>query len=135
MYHTYPSLTFPEDQKALWEATNHGAIQVIATDELCCPLRVKLRGSRIDDTTDGNSGVEPRLSLMYTQMVTQRGYSLEHFAGMVSSNAAKIMGMYPRNGARSARTPTSWCWTPPSRRRFVPPTCMRPTTRPGKAMS
>jgi dihydropyrimidinase len=32
-------------------------------------------------------------------MVTQRGYSLEHFAGMVSSNAAKIMGMYPRKGA------------------------------------
>ena len=99
MYHTYPSLKFPEDQKALWEATNHGAIQVIATDELCCPLRVKLQGSRIDDTTGGNSGVEPRLSLMYTQMVTQRGYSLEHFAGMVSSNAAKIMGMYPRKGA------------------------------------
>ena len=66
MYHTYPSLKYPEDQKRLWEATNHGAIQVIATDELCCPLRVKLQGSRIDDTTGGNSGVEPRLSLMYT---------------------------------------------------------------------
>ena len=99
MYHTYPSLKFPEDQKALWEATNHGAIQVIATDELCCPLRVKLQGSRIDDTTGGNTGVEPRLPLMYTQMVTQRGYSLEQFVGMVSTNAAKIMGLYPRKGA------------------------------------
>jgi dihydropyrimidinase len=99
MYHTYPSLKFPEDQKALWEATNRGAIQVIATDELCCPLRVKLQGSRIDDTTGGNSGVEPRLSLMYTQMVTRRGYSLNHFVDMVSTNAAKIMGLYPRKGA------------------------------------
>jgi dihydropyrimidinase len=62
-------------------------------------LRVKLQGSRIDDTTGGNSGVEPRLSLMYTQMVTKRGYSLEQFAGMVSTNAAKIMGLYPRKGA------------------------------------
>jgi hypothetical protein len=26
----------------MWEPTNRGAIQVIATDELCCPLRVKL---------------------------------------------------------------------------------------------
>jgi dihydropyrimidinase len=99
MYHTYPSLKFPEDQKALWEATNHGAIQVIATDELCCPLRVKLQGSRIDDTTGGNSGVEPRLSLMYTQMVTRRGYSLGQFVDMVSTNAARIMGLYPRKGA------------------------------------
>ena len=75
MYHTYPSLKYPEDQKRLWEATNRGAIQVIATDELCCPLRVKLQGSRIDDTTGGNSGVEPRVGLMYTKMVTKRGYS------------------------------------------------------------
>ena len=28
MYHTYPSLKFPEDQAALWQASNHGAIQV-----------------------------------------------------------------------------------------------------------
>jgi dihydropyrimidinase len=99
MFHTYPSLKYPEDQKRLWEATNRGAIQVIATDELCCPLRVKLQGSRIDDTTGGNSGVEPRVGLMYTQMVTKRGYSAAHFVDMVSSNAARIMGLYPRKGA------------------------------------
>src|SRR5436309_3103233 len=99
MFHTYPSLKFAKDQAALWAATDHGAIQAIATDEVCCPLKVKLQGRRIDDTTGGNSGVEPRLSLMYTQMVTRRGYSLEQFAGMVSTNAAKIMGMYPRKGA------------------------------------
>src|SRR5947208_3668188 len=73
MFHTYPSLKFAEDQKALWAATDHGAIQAIATDEVCCPLKVKLQGSRIDDTTGGNSGVEPRIALMYTHMVTKRG--------------------------------------------------------------
>jgi dihydropyrimidinase len=99
MYHTYPSLKYPEDQKRLWSATNRGAIQVIATDELCCPLRIKLQGSRIDDTTGGNSGVEPRVGLMYTQMVSERGYSPAHFVDMISTNAAKIMGLYPRKGA------------------------------------
>jgi len=94
--HTYPSLKYPEDQKRLWEAINRGAIQVVATDELCCLLRVKLRGSRIDDTTGGNSGVEPRVGLMYTNMVTKRGYPVEHFVDMISSNAARIMGLYPR---------------------------------------
>ncbi len=99
MFHTYPSLKFADDQKALWAATNHGAIQAIATDEVCCPLKVKLQGSRIDDTTGGNSGVEPRLSLMYTHLVSKRGYSLADFVGLVSSNAAKIMGLYPKKGA------------------------------------
>jgi dihydropyrimidinase len=83
----------------LWAATGHGAIQAIATDEVCCPLQVKLQGRRIDDTTGGNSGVEPRLSLMYTHMVEKRGYSLADFVGLVSSNAARIMGLYPRKGA------------------------------------
>jgi dihydropyrimidinase len=99
MFHTYPSLKFADDQKALWAATDHGAIQAIATDEVCCPLKIKLQGSRIDDTTGGNSGVEPRVALMYTHMVTKRGYSLADFVGLVSSNAAKIMGLYPRKGA------------------------------------
>jgi dihydropyrimidinase len=99
MFHTYPSLKFAEDQAALWAGTNHGAIQTIATDEVCCPLKVKLQGRRIDDTTGGNSGVEPRLSLMYTHLVTKRGYSLADFVGLVSSNAARIMGLYPRKGA------------------------------------
>src|SRR5438067_12449568 len=67
IYHTYPSLKFAEDHAALWAATNHGAIQTVATDEICCPLKYKLQGSRIDDTTGGNAGVEPRVSLIYTE--------------------------------------------------------------------
>ena len=99
IYHTYPSLKFPADQQALWEATNHGAIQTVATDEICCPLRIKLQGRRIDDTTGGNAGVEPRVSLIYTETVEKRGYSLNDFVGLISTNAAKIMGLYPRKGA------------------------------------
>jgi dihydropyrimidinase len=92
-------LKFPEDQKALWEATDHGAIQCVATDEICCPLRIKLQGRRIDDTTGGNAGVEPRVSLIYTETIEKRGYSLNDFVGLISTNAAKIMGLYPRKGA------------------------------------
>ncbi len=98
IYHTYPSLKYPEDQKALWAGMESGNIQCVATDEVCCPLEIKLIGNRIDDTTGGNSGVEPRVSLMYTEMVTKRGFSIEHFVDLVSTNAAKIMGLYPRKG-------------------------------------
>jgi dihydropyrimidinase len=99
IYHTYPSLKFAEDHAALWEGTNHGAIQTVATDEICCPLKFKLQGNRIDDTTGGNAGVEPRVALMYTETVEKRGYDLTQFVNLISSNAAKIMGLYPRKGA------------------------------------
>ena len=62
-------------------------------------MQLKTVGDRIDDTTGGNAGVEPRLSVMYHEMVTQRKYSLERFVDLCSTNAAKIMGMYPRKGA------------------------------------
>ena len=99
IYHTYPSLKTEADQASLWQATREGTIHCIATDELCCRLSVKVQGKRIDDTTGGNSGVEPRLAVMYQEMVTARGYSLSQYVDLVSSNAAKIMGLYPRKGA------------------------------------
>ena len=99
MYHTYPSLKSREDQKALWAGTLDGSINCVATDELCCSLKEKIAGDRIDNTTGGNSGVEPRLAVMYTEMVARRGYSLNRYVDLVSSNAAKIMGLYPRKGA------------------------------------
>ena len=119
MYHTYPSLKFAKDQEALWAATRHGAIQAVATDEVCCPLKVKLQGRRIDDTTGGNSGVEPRLSLMYTHMVEKRGYSLGDFVGLTSANAARIMGLYPRKGALAIGSDADIVLLDPRSRRVI----------------
>ena len=39
------------------------------------------------------------VSLIYTETVEKRGYGLDDFVGLVSTNAAKIMGLYPRKGA------------------------------------
>ncbi len=102
MYHTYPSLKEQADQDALWRGFVDGTLQTVATDEVCCSLQVKTMGKRIDDTTGGNVGVEPRVALMYTEMVGRRGYSIEKFVDLVSTNAAKIMGLYPRKGALAA---------------------------------
>ncbi|MGH7058576.1 MAG: amidohydrolase family protein, partial [Acetobacteraceae bacterium] len=83
----------------LWEGTRDGTIGSIATDAICCTLAKKTQGSRIDDVTGGNAGVEPRVALMYTEMVSRRGYSLPQFTDLVSGNAARVMGLYPRKGA------------------------------------
>jgi dihydropyrimidinase len=99
IYHTYPSLKSKRDQQGLWDGLEHGHLHCVGTDEVCCNLSVKVRGNRIDDTTGGNSGVEPRVSVIYTETVEKRGYSLEKFVDVVSTNAARILGLYPRKGA------------------------------------
>jgi dihydropyrimidinase len=116
IYHTYPSLKSEADRNALWEGTACDAIHCIATDELCCTLKDKTLGSRIDDVTGGNSGVEPRLAVMYTEMVARRGYSLPQYVDLVSSNAARIMGLYPRKGAIAVGSDADMTILDPTRR-------------------
>jgi dihydropyrimidinase len=119
MYHTYPSLKAESDQAALWGGTLNGAINTVATDEICCTLSTKVQGERIDDCTGGNSGVEPRVGVMYTEMVSRRGYSLEKFAEMTSTNAAKVMGMYPRKGAIATGSDADITILDPNEKRIV----------------
>ncbi len=119
IYHTYPSLKSAEDQAALWAGTLDGAINCVATDEICCTLAKKLQGVRIDDTTGGNAGVEPRVALMYTEMVGKRGYSHPRYVDLVSANAAKIMGLYPRKGALAAGSDADICVLDPADKRVI----------------
>jgi dihydropyrimidinase len=119
VYHTYPSLKSAEDQAALWAGTLDGSINCVATDEICCTLAKKLQGERIDDTTGGNAGVEPRVALMYTEMVGKRGYALSRYVDLVSANAAKIMGLYPRKGALAAGSDADICVLDPADKRVI----------------
>ena len=50
----------------------------------------------------GNNGIETRVGIAYTEGVVRRGMSLQRFVDITSTNAAKIMGLYPRKGAIAA---------------------------------
>ena len=97
--HTYPSLKLPEDQQALWDGLVREGLSTLATDEYPTSLALKLRGRTIEDVTGGNVGAEARLGIAYTEGVVKRGMSLERFAAITSTNAARIFGLYPTKGA------------------------------------
>src|SRR4028118_1300845 len=115
MYHTCPSRKAEAARDELWRGALDGSINCVATDELCCSLAVKTQGKRIDDTTGGNSGVEPRVAVMYSEMVGKRGYSVRRFVDLVSANAARIMGLYPRKGAIAPGPPPAIAAPQPAR--------------------
>jgi dihydropyrimidinase len=98
-YHTYPSLKYPEDQAALWDGLLRDGVSTTATDEFPTSLALKLRGKTIEDVTGGNLGAEARMGIVYTEGVGKRKMSLERFVQVTSSNAARILGLYPRKGA------------------------------------
>jgi dihydropyrimidinase len=96
--HTYPSLKLPEDREALWRGLVEDGVSTLATDEYPTPLAIKLRGKTIEDVTGGNVGAEARLGIGFTEGVVRRRMSLERFAAVTATNAARIFGLYPRKG-------------------------------------
>src|SRR2546428_12002504 len=99
VFHTYPSLKHEEDRQRLWTGLLDGTLATVATDELCTPRAVKLRSRHIADATGGPAGVATRLPIIYTEGVSKRGMSLEWFVAVTSTNAAKILGLFPKKGA------------------------------------
>ncbi|MGH8012205.1 MAG: amidohydrolase family protein, partial [Candidatus Binataceae bacterium] len=97
-YHTYPSLKYEDDHKALWQGLVGDGVSTTATDEFPTSLEHKLSGHRIDNVTGGNLGAEARMGIIYTEGVVNRGMSLQRFAEVTSTNAARILGLYPRKG-------------------------------------
>jgi dihydropyrimidinase len=113
-YHTYPSLKYPDDNNALWEGLVRDGLSTTATDEYPTSLEVKLQGKKIDDVTGGNLGAEARMGIVYTEGVVKRGMSLQRFAEVTSTNAARILGLYPRKGVIAPGSDADLCFIDPS---------------------
>jgi len=99
IYHTHPSIKHDKDRQRLWRGLKEGTLSTMATDESCTPKAIKVSGQTILDTVGGQVGVETRVAIAYTEGVVKRGLSLEQFVGVISANAAKLCGLYPKKGA------------------------------------
>ncbi len=98
LFHTYPSLKATEDNDALWAGLIDGTVSTVATDAIVCSRDHKMGGRTIEETVGGSPAVEERVGVMYSEGVTRRGMSLERFVDVTSTNAARILGLYPRKG-------------------------------------
>jgi dihydropyrimidinase len=97
--HTYPAIKFADDRDALQAGLMDGDLCTTATDEYTTYKNVKLSGDTIHTVCGGHNGIETRLPVAFTKFVSQRGMSLQRFAAITSTNAAKILGLYPQKGA------------------------------------
>ena len=80
----------------------HDGLSTLATDEYPTSLELKLRGRTIEDVTGGNVGAEARIGIGFTEGVVKRGMSLDRFADITATNAARIFGLYPKKGVIAA---------------------------------
>lgn len=94
-----PPIRKKADQDCLWEALAENKIQTVATDQCSFTLEQKAMGK--EDFTKipgGLPGVETRGTLLYTYGVRSGHITQEQMCALLSENAAKLYGVYPRKG-------------------------------------
>jgi dihydropyrimidinase len=95
-----PQVKKPQDIERLWEGLRHGEVSVISTDT--CTFTREQKAMWQGDWTKipmGLPGLETLLPLTYTKGVLEGRLTLEEMALKLSTNPAKIMGLFPRKGA------------------------------------
>ena len=115
--HTYPAIKFSEDRDALQQGLVDGPVCTTATDDYTTHKDVKLWGKTIETVCGGHNGIETRMPVTFTKLVSTDRISLERFAAITSTNAAKILGMYPQKGAIAVGSDADICLFDPTLRK------------------
>lgn len=96
-----PPLRAPEHQLRLWQALRSGTLDAVASDHAPYTLEEKEIGWKdIFEAPSGGTGVEVTLPLMMDS-VNKGMISPERLVEVVSTNPAKILGIYPHKGVIS----------------------------------
>jgi len=99
LYATCPQIKKKKDSHRLWQGIKRGEIEVTGTDT--CTFTKKQKEMWQGDFTKipyGLPGVETMLPLMYHGGVNEGRISLNKFVSIVSTNPAKLFGLYPQKG-------------------------------------
>lgn len=95
-----PPLRSADNQPLLWQGLKTGSLRTVASDHCSFNLRGQKDLGRADFSKipNGAPGVENRFGLLYTAGVAGGRLSLQDFVAVISTNAAKLFGLYPDKG-------------------------------------
>ena len=94
-----PPLRTPENREQLWQMVLDGRIDMIGTDHTPYTDQDRLQhGEDIFKMPPGIGGMDLMVPLMLDEGVNKRGLSMERLAKLLSTNPAKVMGLYPQKG-------------------------------------
>jgi len=103
-YFMTPPLREKEDNIALWRAIENNDIDVIDTDHCSYTVKQKLSSSNCLNILAGIPGSETLLPLIYTKGVKENHFDIKKMVNLLSTNPAKIFGLYPEKGSLEVGT-------------------------------
>jgi len=95
-----PPLRSQDDVDALWRGLADGTLSIVSSDHCGFGLRQKNLGAgNFVNTPNGLPGIELRLPVLFTEGVLKNRITLKRMVELLSTNPAKIFGLYPEKGA------------------------------------
>ncbi len=117
-----PPIKAGADREALRAALLDGAIQAVGADHGAFGSDQKdERKASFDQVPNGLPGIETRLPLTYTLGVVEGGMSLTRFVALVSTNPAKLFGLYPQKGTIAVGSDADLIVIDPANERVLQP--------------
>jgi dihydropyrimidinase len=105
------------DRERLWRALETGLLSVVSSDHTPYRLADKTAGNDFATIPQGAPGIEERLLLLHDAAVVSRRMSMSRLVEMVSTNPAKLFGLYPRKGTLEIGSDADVVVFDPKRRR------------------
>jgi dihydropyrimidinase len=95
-----PPLRDEATQSALWDGLIDGTISTLATDDCAFSLESKVAGAEnFDLCPEGMPGIEPRLTILYSEGVAKGRISLPKLVELTSTAPAELFGLAPKKGS------------------------------------
>lgn len=99
-YVVTPPIRTEEHREALWSAMRAGTVSLVSSDHCAFSIKEKLRLGTGEFTKipHGAPGIETRVPLLFSEGVMKGNITPNKFVELVSTNPAKLAGLYPQKG-------------------------------------
>jgi dihydropyrimidinase len=98
LYTVQPPLRTPADKDALWAAILGDGIDTVASDHVGRSRQTKLLDPDVSRVHSGVPDLELTSPLLFSEGVHKRQLPLARFVALTATNAARLMGLYPKKG-------------------------------------
>jgi dihydropyrimidinase len=104
-------------QEHLWRALQTGVLSVVSSDHTPYLLRDKTAGDDFASIPQGAPGIEERLLMLHDAGVGTGRISISRLVELLSTNPARLFGLYPRKGTIAIGSDADLVVFDPARRR------------------
>ncbi len=107
------------EQEELWRALQTGLLSVVSSDHTPYLLRDKIAATDFAGVPQGAPGIEERLLMLHDEGVRTGRISMSRLVQLLSTNPARLFGLFPRKGTIAIGSDADLVVFDPSRKRRI----------------